>query len=776
MFKKFLSLFGVMAVFSVMNFTVFAESFSDVDEVNPDFQAVEFLRDAGIVSGYSDGTFGDDSLINRAEFLKIVMMAKDFSLVDKDCYADVEQGEWYTPYICGATEAGLVHGYMDGSFKPAKYINFVEASKIVAKVFGEEQDGGGEVWYEGYVKFLEAKSAIPVAISGFSKYLTRGEMAEMVWRLSENITYKASNTYDGLKNGKMAVALGGEIRNFSSCDELSSYVKNNSQGGVFKGVEPLYFEADSSSSSNYSETNVQVEGVDEADIVKTDGEYIYVLSSNVLYSSLVHPVSSMRNVDSYAFGDDVTFTEMYLNDDGDRLVVIADLNPYVALSEKDSDNYSNIYGPFTKVFVFDVSNGGGLELMRTLSFDSYSLSSRMVGDVIYFVGNHFMYGEDLLPLYSDSGNGGEVRKQVNCSDVQYVPGVINEVNSVVLNALDISNDDTPVESRVIVGASKDVYVSGDNFYMAESKYPWLGGDALDVETYIHKFSLDGLKMDYKGVATVEGTVLNQFSMDEDNGYFRVVTTNHDFLGGKSFSSVYVINSDLEVVGKLTGLAEGEDVHSARFYGDKLYLVTFERVDPFFVIDLSNVKAPAVLGRLKLPGVSEYLHVIDDTHVLGFGFDTEDAEWGGVIFGGIRLALFDVSDVNHPVEVDHEVIGMKGTHSTAQYDHKAFFFDDKEGVVGFPVNLVDGDVVEGKFVDDVDKRFIGAYFYNVDFEDGFTFKGRISQYDGGFTADPYMKRLISRILYIGDYYYTVSSAGIFANWKSSLDKVAEVIFE
>lgn len=251
-------------------------------------------------------------------------------------------------------------------------------------------------------------------------------------------------------------------------------------------------------------------------------------------------------------------------------------------------------------------------------------------------------------------------------------------------------------------------------------------------------------------------------MDEYNGNLRVATTINDWTRDTrvQYNNVYVLDPDLGITGRLEYIAPPDErIYAARFIGDRLYLVTFKQIDPFFVIDLSEPTLPAVLGELKLPGYSDYLHPYDATHIIGIGKETVANEWGGgFTTGGLKMTLFDVADVNHPVEVDTVEIGLPGTDSEALHDHKAFLFDaSRGGILVLPVHEIVKVPVTGKSYDaHSTKYWQGAYVYGLTPETGFVLKGTVTHnadsQSGYYWGSP---DSVLRSLYIDDVLYTVS---------------------
>jgi uncharacterized secreted protein with C-terminal beta-propeller domain len=278
-------------------------------------------------------------------------------------------------------------------------------------------------------------------------------------------------------------------------------------------------------------------------------------------------------------------------------------------------------------------------------------------------------------------------------------------------------------------------------------------------TVIHKIAIGAEGIDYQSRSEVPGRLLNQFSMDENGDRFRVATTSEfysPYRGSTLYNNVYVLDQNMEIVGELEEIARDESIYSARFMGDKLYLVTFQRIDPFFVIDLTE-DDPKVLGELKLPGYSNYLHPYDENHVIGIGKETKENQYGGVEVLGVKVALFDVSDVRNPKVVDVYEIGGQGTDSEVLYDHKALLFDRSKNVLSIPISIVP-DYGEPRYTEDgryiEPKVWRGFYVFGIDPEEGFDLKGQVEHFND--TGDYYgYGTQGSRSLYIGDVLYTVT---------------------
>jgi uncharacterized secreted protein with C-terminal beta-propeller domain len=293
------------------------------------------------------------------------------------------------------------------------------------------------------------------------------------------------------------------------------------------------------------------------------------------------------------------------------------------------------------------------------------------------------------------------------------------------------------------------------------------------KTPIHRFAIGGGEIEYAACGEVRGTVLNRYSMDEHEGYFRIATTAGALWGvGENLASnnVYVLDLELQVVGALEGLAPGERIYSARFMGDRCYLVTFKKVDPLFVIDLKEPSAPRVLGELKIPGYSDYLHPYDETHLIGIGKETIEAEEGDFAwYQGVKVSLFDVSVPEKPKELWKYVIGDRGTYSPALRDPKALLFDRNKNLLVLPIKLAEIDQTEypegvppyahGEYV------WEGVYVFHVSMSQGLILRGRVAHSE---TLEP--EHAIKRSFYIGEVLYTVSSAMLKMNSLADLQEL------
>jgi len=591
-----------------------------------------------------------------------------------------------------------------------------------------------------------------------------------------------------IKPGHLFTPLGGnQISRFASYYELQDFINANAQNIAWRHSDFL-FNAGSvpegeiiPSAPDYSTTNIQVAGVDEADIVKTDGEYIYLVSGNRTIIVKAYPPEQAQILSEIEL--EGTAVGIFIN--GDRLVVFENGMPYYPYYDLRlgivEETYMPYISPKTSIKVYDVSDRENPRLQRDISSDGQYVSSRMIGDYAYVVINEPVYEQDdelNLPRIYCGGNETEIPATdiyyCDVSDYYYMYTTIMAINTQ-------DDDQEPTYETILLGASSNLYVSLNNIYLT---FPVWGTDILgrDVwdsqKTSIHRIHIEGDEIEYVASGEIPGMVLNQFSMDEYGGYFRVATTTRE---GTSRNHVYTLDMALNITGSLTDLAPGETIYSARFMGERGYLVTFKQVDPLFVIDLSDPYNPEELGYLKVTGYSDYLHPYDEDHLIGIGKETTDAgEFAWYL--GVKISLFDVSDVSNPVEISKYEIGDRGTDSPVLWDHKAFLFDRSRNLLVMPVLVAEID--ESEYPGGVpswahgEPVWQGAYVFHISPDVGLNLTGGITHIEniGDLEQDPYYNWYtfsVTRSLYIDDVLYTISEAKIKMNSLENLDYINEV---
>ncbi len=633
----------------------------------------------------------------------------------------------------------------------------------------------------------------------------------------------------------VSIVTADQLPVVGSFDNLKKLLTENSNVGpnYYTGIDMAISESaiksmdqveqkTASAIPEYSDTNLQVQGVDEADIAKTDGEYLYQIANQNIVISKIYPADDMEVVKNIPFGQDGNYSdfspiELYIDDN--YLVAIGSTNYHFAVPDMKETERSEtkIYPPVgfsssVKVIVYDRTYKEHPKEIKAMEIEGSYLSSRKIGSSLYLVSNKFLGGYHIMNEEADYApalryrDNEEEYSEIPYSDIHYFPKAVSP-NYLTVIGVNLDKPDEKANISTYLGAGENIYASSEHLYIALTEYEAVNESVEDPpvtteqqkmiappmpiqrnqNTAIHKFALMDGYIAYKGKGNVPGKILNQFSMDEHKGYFRIATTTGNFFGqddNQSKNNVYILDDELKTVGKIEDIAPGEKIYSARFMGNRGYLVTFKKVDPLFVFDLEDPEHPEILGKLKIPGYSDYLHPYGENYIIGFGKDTietgEEQSGDGVsraFYQGMKIALFDITDVTNPIELHKEIIGDRGTDSELLRNHKSLLFDEQRNLLAFPVTVMEIKEPEqntigwpqyGEFT------FQGAYVYNLDTEHGFNLKGRITH----LTNDDFQKagyyhnntRSVKRILYVGNNLYTVSDAMIKANQLNNLKEI------
>lgn len=585
------------------------------------------------------------------------------------------------------------------------------------------------------------------------------------------------NYQPSMLNSPRSAQGSGLLATFSSSDALKNYLIANATvhdplsfyrvplwatPGLFSGFTKYGEIIPSLDSYSYSSTNIQVAGVDEADIVKADSfGYVYVISGTTVSIVKAYPATDAEVVSRISYANQSSLVGLFVS--GDRLAV---------LGSKSSTSVSSLYGSYyveTKTFVdvYDVSNRSDPKLLNDFVITGDFFDSRMIGDYVYVVTGQpafLVYDTLILPKIYVNGRMTEIVP----TEVHYVPGsdeYYQYTTFVALNMHDVS--EAPTYLTVLMGKTSNMYVSTENIYVTFQ--------AANTNTTLYRLRVKASNMTFEAKGDVPGQVLDQFSMDEYDGYFRVATST--WRNGTKQNNVYVLNMSLGIVGRLENLAPWENLHSARFVGDRGYLVTFIKTDPLFVIDLSQPANPTVLGQLTIPGYSDYIHPYDETHLIGVGKETTAADQGYFAwYQGIKISLFDVSNVTNPVLMANYTIGDRGSNSPILTDHKAFLFDKSKNLLVIPVLVA--KINQTQYPNGVpsyaygDAVWQGAYVFNVSLEHGFGLTGKITHLESGVSVSN-QSYWVKRSLYIEDVLYTISDKEIKMNSLEDLSLINEI---
>ena len=511
--------------------------------------------------------------------------------------------------------------------------------------------------------------------------------------------------------------------------------------------------AKSTGAGGHSETYLQVDDVDEADIVKTDGKYIYYVTDSrevVILSAEDGKTGKLSTIGSSG-------VENYINDiyvKGDKLITVG------TIYKDDSDESSS------GIVVYDISDRSKPEVLYDFSQTGSILSSRMVGDYVYLVTNDYIYrGGRTVPLCGSI----ESPKRLDAPDICCVPQP-HSSSYIVLSAIDTSSGEQGRSAtKAVFGASEQIYCNDHNLYCTSMEWP---DDNGTFYTRIVRASLDGLKVKADATTKVRGYVDSQFSMDEKDGYFRIATTSQR--GGIDVNNLYVLDSGLKETGKVTGFARNESIKAVRFIGDKAYVITYEAIDPLFIIDLSDPADPRIEGEVKIDGFSTLLIPAGDGRLLGIGHATGDNGYGGEYDSGLKLALFDISDPSEPKVLDSKE--FKDMSSIAQYDHHALMVNNDAGYFAIPYEIWNYDDIEEETIveddaesSDSDDAEEPEEVILVDNEPEYSYDTGVLLFRTGDRISSVDKHslegsAILRSVYIGDWVYSLDSDGNVQSFK------------
>src|SRR3989454_1150179 len=601
-------------------------------------------------------------------------------------------------------------------------------------------------------------------------------------------------TYDQLHQWVLSVACNGSIvKNFYNPSGNPAPMP----GPLVTGVPGTFSVTSSSSGSvslvpNHSETNVQVAGVDELDMVKTDGTYLYTVTNNTVAIVLAYPSTDARLLARVTVNDSIQGIFI----DGNKLAIVTQrfsYYPYILGVSQGIVQPQPLIGgvaisrpvywgnPQTSsLWIFDVSNHSSPTLTTSLTVNGTLAGARLIGNYAYLVATQPVYCNGPIILPENIVNSKVM--QIAPLDVYHsdIADYGHSFTSVV--GIDMSQSNPTPSSKVfLLGTSSTIYVSLHQIYLTQPLWNQYE------QTAIHRISIDGTNINYEATGTITGHVLNQFSMDEYNGYFRVATNDYGYAQPRALGSqttyvqpvqhtnVYVLDSSLHVAGKLEGLSPGESFYAARFSGDRAYLVTFQRVDPLFVIGLQNPQNPRVLGQLVIPGVSDYLQPYDEDHLIGFGKSSINMTWeNAALFQGLKLSLFDVTDPASPKDTSDFLAGDRGSDSPALSDHTSILFDRSLNLLVIPVEIAQIQSAPSNQWAYGTMVWQGAYVFSVTVQNGIVLRGSITHLPAGELPHWNNSNLfVKRSLYIGNVLYTVSNDKVMMNNLSDLSGLGSV---
>ena len=579
--------------------------------------------------------------------------------------------------------------------------------------------------------------------------------------------------------------------NFQNDQELETYLKDQFAKSVLpqdvyssktvineEGSETsdgVSTSADDAMTQGYTGTNIQEQGVDESDMVKTDGTYMYIAGDNkVTVVDVSSPgnmqVKSTIKIDGY-------INSLYLYNGILTVLYVDHIWGGVLFSDVKMEDSANIGMPYwipvkakTNACFYNVKDSLAPVLIKDVVVDGNFVSSRMIGAKLHLIQQFlpqlpaldYSYDgteegwngaveknkeqinalslDEMLPSYAVCNENGESVESGRLIETEnfYKLNDAGGASMATVTTFDLDHLSDPFVSVGIIANAETVYASTKALYITAVNWDYDETYADNIvsatNTNIHKFDLAGEKVIHVASGSVKGQILNQFSLGEYEDVLRIATTDYKWsirsdTNGISSNVFCLKNVDgkLTTIGKIENIAPGENMYSARFMEKYGYLVTFVQIDPLFTLDLADPYNPKIIGELKVPGYSSYIHPYSDNHLLTIGVDVKE-EQGVYLPQGLQLSLFDISDFANPKLLHKTLIGDPGTYSEALYNHKAFTFWAENNLLAIPVNLYEKQSNEDDYGSNT---FNGLYVYHVTQDKGFELLGRIETFEKDF---------------------------------------------
>jgi len=493
--------------------------------------------------------------------------------------------------------------------------------------------------------------------------------------------------------------------------------------------------------TGFSQTNIQIAGIDESEVVKTDGKYIYYASNQAdadgyQYVTITRatPASDMTLVKRIKLPSNYGNIQLYVADG--RLTILANRWNQNYVYNPTPVNIGN--GSVTVAVVYDIADPANPQLTRFYSVNGDLSQSRRDGDFLYVLSQNYvtlntwgpvgMYSkedigtymdkkfdvESILPKTIDIKRNSTVDKQVNvsgkklpyslsrgtvkCSEIEYLlPEKPQNLSFLTLSIIPLRSD-VEITRKVIYGDASQFFMSKDSFYIVGNYWKQGGNFSCPINarcimpafrseqnSLIHRFAVKNGKASYAYSVLTPGIPLSQYAMNERDGVLFTANQKDWTTNGVD---IFAIDGSGKLLSKLENVGEKERFQAARYIGNRLYLVTFEQVDPLFVIDTTSPKNMKIIGELVMPGYSTYLHPYDENHLIGIGYDTKSNQWGGTTNWGIKVDLYDVTDVTKPKQKYSQIYGGMGSSSDALWNPRALVWDDTRHILLLPAQLMD----------------------------------------------------------------------------------------
>lgn len=504
---------------------------------------------------------------------------------------------------------------------------------------------------------------------------------------------------------------------------------------------------------DYSQTNVQTEGVDEGDVVKTDGRYLYIIREGrevQIVSIQAGKMAEVAVIRPTLEQSENSILDMYLT--GDTLQIIC--QRYDAdMQEDGEDAYYMNYRGITSVCTYDLTDRADPVHVGTTEQEGTYYTSRKSGEYLYLFTSVYP-DESLIRQYADQGKEYGLIPIVNgeamaASDI-YIPRGDDKSGTeyMLITSVNENKPDQIADQKAILENATRFYVSTENIYLERENW-----EAGSTQTAIARFSFSQGKIRGESAGVVKGAVTDDFATNEYDGFLRVLTTQWNDSGSQT-NNVYVLDQNMEIVGKIDNLAEDESIYSARFMGNTGYFVTYRQVDPLFSVDFSDPTHPKILGELKVSGFSEYLHFYGENRLLGIGWET-DPETGAT--KGLKLSMFDVSDPADVKEVDKLVI-KNIDYFPGEYNYKALTVSPEKNVIGLAASSYESSGTVNSYM-----------VFSYDEKEGFLTDLTYGLQEGGNVSAEEV-----RGVYADDTFYVADGNNVTAfNMGKGYEKIAEL---
>lgn len=493
-----------------------------------------------------------------------------------------------------------------------------------------------------------------------------------------------------------------DLETSAETSEAASGAMNSGSDEYYYSDEAKYGSADADllesskeGGKDYSTTNLQMEGVDESDIAKIDGSYIYTVEDKYIVITDIRD-GKLEEVTRFLPKDcDAADRVMEIYVDGDQLILVVQgyetsldesskagsdkensdkesSDEEIAVSDASEDSafcYKMNGKSTTQIQVYSIVDRRNPEFEGRLIQDGYYNTSRKIGDVVYLFTQYHMtsdvvgYVEKEYTSVIPKVNG----EKVAAGEI-YLPESSGE-SGILVSSLDVNKPDKVLDSKLVISGYAQTYISKDALYLYEEDY-----DGAMI-TNIAKFALDEGRISGVAAAAVRGYVRDTFAINASDGYLRVLTT--DYSTEDEVNALYILDENLKLTGQLTGIAPGEEIYAARFMGNTGYFVTYRNTDPLFTVDLSDPAKPEIIGELKVTGFSEYLHFWDDTHLLGIGYES-DEKTGNI--ENIKLSMFNIENPGEVIE-EAKLVLKDVDYSEALYDYKSVIISKDKNLIG-----------------------------------------------------------------------------------------------